>query len=380
MQTQSRPRRAQPPGPLASGVHAAVRKKMKTPPPILASDVLREDLAPIEPGRNASRLWDGGAALLYLGVGICLRLDLGVSQLAPQASAICLAAAAASGATALVPFPYLWRAVVGAMVGATVVTLGLFGAGPLALLTAPDSSAWIEALRVLTCTALPAALLFRSLLPSLPSRSGSARRRVPRRIAVSHSRRHGHDGRRRDRPHRRSARSDRRALWTFRVHGGADHRDDRLVRAGSDRARGSRDRARQLYAPHLSGAGPIAYTLTAVAFFTAVVPMALGLFQTLAAVYAPEARMIDVHGLPCPTKKRRSYPTSFPVILRRCRNAQSGPKGRNSAPRTLSSLTTNDDALRVDPGPRWPGRTRGKVVEHRPYCAYSRPRERSVPS
>ena len=162
MQTQSRPRRAQPPGPLASGVHAAVRKKMKTPPPILASDVLREDLAPIEPGRNASRLWDGGAALLYLGVGICIRLDLGVSQLAPQASAICLAAAAASGATALVPFPYLWRAVVGAMVGAAVVTLGLFGAGPLALLTAPDSSAWVEALRVLTCTALPAALLFRS--------------------------------------------------------------------------------------------------------------------------------------------------------------------------------------------------------------------------
>ena len=84
--------------------------------------------------------------------------------------------------------------------------------------------------------------------------------------------------------------------------------------------------------------------------------------------------------LPCPTKKRRSYPTSFPVILRRCRNAQRGPKGRNSAPRALSFLTTNDDALRVNPGPRWPGRTRGQVVEHRPYCAYSRPRERSVPS
>src|SRR5258708_24901196 len=109
MQTQSRPHRAQPPRPLASGVHAAVKKKMKTPPPILASDVLREDLAPIEPGRKASRFWDAGAALLYLGVGICLRLDLGVSGLAPQASAICLAAAAACGATALVPFPYLWR-------------------------------------------------------------------------------------------------------------------------------------------------------------------------------------------------------------------------------------------------------------------------------
>ena len=52
---------------------------------------------------------------------------------------------------------------------------------------------------------------------------------------------------------------------------------------------------RQLYVPPLSGAGPIAYALTGVAFFTAVVPMALGLFQTLAAVYAPEARLVDIH-------------------------------------------------------------------------------------
>ena len=177
MQTQSRPRRAQPPRPLASGVHAAVRKKLKTPPPILASDVLREDLAPIEPGRNASRLWDGGAALLYLGVGVCLRLDLGVSQLAPQASAVCLAAAAASGATALVPFPYLGERRRRGTVGAAVAILGLFGAGPLALLTAPDSSAWVETLRVLTCIALPAALLFRSGLtaPTVGTRSAGSR-------------------------------------------------------------------------------------------------------------------------------------------------------------------------------------------------------------
>src|SRR5262245_47696945 len=162
MQTQSRPRRAQPPRPLASGVHAAVKKKLKTPPPILASEVLREDLAPIEPGRAASRVWFAGAALLYLAVGIALRLDLGVSTLAPQASAVCLAAAAASGATALVPFPYLWRAVVGASVGVAVMAMGFFGGGPLALITAPPSVVWIEVLRVVTCVALPSALLFRS--------------------------------------------------------------------------------------------------------------------------------------------------------------------------------------------------------------------------
>src|ERR1043166_9708664 len=113
--TDSRPRRPPPPRPLTSGVHAAVVKK-RTPPPILASEVLREDLAPIEPGRSASRLWDGGLAVLYLAVGVA--------------------------ATAVVPFPYLWRAIVGAGIGAFVVALGLFGGGPLALLTGPGSTPW----------------------------------------------------------------------------------------------------------------------------------------------------------------------------------------------------------------------------------------------
>jgi hypothetical protein len=52
---------------------------------------------------------------------------------------------------------------------------------------------------------------------------------------------------------------------------------------------------RELYVPRAPGAGPLAYALTAVAFFAAVVPIALGLFQTLAAVYAREARKVDVH-------------------------------------------------------------------------------------
>ena len=45
MQTQGRSKRAQPPKALSSGVHPAI-KKLKTPPPILASEVLREDLPP----------------------------------------------------------------------------------------------------------------------------------------------------------------------------------------------------------------------------------------------------------------------------------------------------------------------------------------------
>src|SRR5690349_11323867 len=164
MQTQSRSGRAHPPRSPASGVHSAPTKtvKKKTPPPVLASEVLREDLAPLEPGRRASRWWDGGIALLFLAVGICLRFGFGVADVSPQAGAICLAAAAATGATGLVPFPYLWRALVGAFAGATVVALGLFGAGPLALLAQPVSNPLTEIFRVATCVAIPAALLFRS--------------------------------------------------------------------------------------------------------------------------------------------------------------------------------------------------------------------------
>src|SRR4051812_10241519 len=146
-----------PPKSLTSGVHAAI-KKTKTPPPVLASDVLREDLAPTEPGRRASRIWDAGVAAAFLGVGLCLRWRLGVTGVSPEAAAVCLAAAAATGVTAIVPFPYLWRAVVGALVGLTVVGLGLAGGGPLALLA---SGNW-AGFRIIASIALPAALLFRA--------------------------------------------------------------------------------------------------------------------------------------------------------------------------------------------------------------------------
>jgi hypothetical protein len=52
---------------------------------------------------------------------------------------------------------------------------------------------------------------------------------------------------------------------------------------------------RQVYAPHTAGSGHWAYALTGVAFFACVVPIALGLFQTWAAAYAREARLVDVH-------------------------------------------------------------------------------------
>ena len=297
MQTQSRSGRAHPPRSPASGVQTAPTKtaKKKTPPPVLASEVLREDLAPIEPGRRASRWWDGAVALLFLAVGVCLRLGFGVAHISPRAGAICLAAAAATGATGLVPFPYLWRAVVGAFAGATVVVLGLFGGGPLALLAEPPSNPLTEVFRVVTCVAIPAALLFRShyrayergrlllalafvlALPFLASSvlwavEGPVMAKVGAGLALMG------------------------ALLGLVAFMSAP---TTLVSAWCAVALTSLIAAdvglRQLYTPPVSGGGVLGYVLTGVAFFASVVPIAMGLFQTWAAVYAREARLVDVH-------------------------------------------------------------------------------------
>lgn len=292
MQIQLRPQPAPPPRSLASGVHAAI-KKAKTPPPVLASDVLREDLAPLEPGRRASKFWDAGVALVYLAVGVCLRFDVGVNGVDPRASAVCLAAAAATAVTAIAPFPYLWRAVVGGGVGALVVVLGLAGAGPLRWL-AQGSSAWLEAMRVVTCVVLPAALLFRShyraynrgrvllavafamATPFLIAEAlvitahGQSIARLGAALAVT------------------GALSGLLAFTsapTTRVSAWCAEALTALLALELG--------LRALYLP--SPAGPLAYPLTAVAFFAAVVPMALGVFQTLACRYACEARLVDVH-------------------------------------------------------------------------------------
>jgi hypothetical protein len=297
MQTQPRSGRAHPPRSPASGVHSASTKpaKKKTPPPVLASDVLREDLAPIEPGRRASRWWDGGVALLFLAVGVCLRFGLGVSSHSPQASAICLAAAAATGATGLVPFPYLWRAVVGGLAGATVLMLGFLGAGPLALLAGPVSNPLTEVFRVVTCAAVPAALLFRShyrayergrlilaiaFVLSVPFLASSIRvaidgptmAKVGAGLAVA--------GALLGLIAFMSAPTTLVSAWCAQILTTLSAADIAL---------------REVYAPRPAHAGHLAYVLTGVAFFAAVVPIALGLFQTWAAVYAREARLVDVH-------------------------------------------------------------------------------------
>jgi hypothetical protein len=290
MQTQTRPQKAQPPRSPTSGLHAAIITKMKTPPPILASEVLCEDLAPLEPGRNASRLWDVGFGALYLAIGVALRFGFGPGA-DGNAGAVCLAAAAASCATAIAPFPYLWRAIVGGLIGAAIVSVGLGGAGPLALLASPGSSVGAELSRTLALVVLPATLLFRShyrafarrrilvavsFLAALPFAvsevltllAGPIVMRLGAGIALTAV---------------LSALCALASTPTITVSAWAAQ--SLVAVAALDIG------LRDTYLPAPAHGGVFAYAVTAVAFFAAVVPMALGLFQALASIYAPRARI-----------------------------------------------------------------------------------------
>src|SRR5512140_3031445 len=95
-----KPSRVHPQASAGTGVRPSARKR-STPPPVLASEALREDLAPFEPGRTMTRVCHVATAVVLLGVGIALRAGLGVVAGPPSADAVCAAAAAATGATAV---------------------------------------------------------------------------------------------------------------------------------------------------------------------------------------------------------------------------------------------------------------------------------------
>jgi len=55
---------------------------------VLASEALREDLAPIEPGRRATRLCHASVAVILLGVAFALRAGLGLADGWPSPGAV----------------------------------------------------------------------------------------------------------------------------------------------------------------------------------------------------------------------------------------------------------------------------------------------------
>ncbi|MCC6214071.1 MAG: hypothetical protein IT376_04335 [Polyangiaceae bacterium] len=140
-----------------SGVHRAVA----VPPPILASTALIEELAPLEPARQAGRLAFAVVGGALFTVGAAIRAGVGPAEAMGDASTIAFSAGGALVAAAALPFAYLARAGVALVCSGVLMGLGLQGRGPLAGL-AIDGGLLRDVARLVALCGLPAALLFRS--------------------------------------------------------------------------------------------------------------------------------------------------------------------------------------------------------------------------
>jgi hypothetical protein len=130
-------------------------------PPVLASDILREEVAPQAPAQHAVRV--GLVALLALSVvaAVAAISGLGAAKLdAPLAAEGAVAIAVVAAFAAFVPLPYATRAVLAGLAGAIPLTMGACRLGPLARLG--DEGVWRALAMLAMATALPTALLFRS--------------------------------------------------------------------------------------------------------------------------------------------------------------------------------------------------------------------------
>jgi hypothetical protein len=136
----------------------------KPPParkkPVLASEVLKEELAPLHPAAKSARWWLLGIAVALGLLGLSYRYGLGLPEQAIDASSTAFGGAAALAGIAILPFPYLVRAAAGLAIGVCLMSLGVSGSGPLGGV-AVDGGAFRDITRMVTLTTLPAALLFR---------------------------------------------------------------------------------------------------------------------------------------------------------------------------------------------------------------------------
>jgi hypothetical protein len=155
-----------PPPPMStSSLPASKRIPLRAPapvkPPVLASDILREEVAPAAPARRAIRL----ALLAFCVFSLCgaaaASANLDSSRLAaPLAFEGAVGTAIVALIAALLPLPYSARALVAAVVGFIPLALGARHLGPLARLG--DDGFVHAAAMGLMATVLPAALVFRA--------------------------------------------------------------------------------------------------------------------------------------------------------------------------------------------------------------------------
>lgn len=138
------------------------------PPPLLASDALREDLAPLEPLHDTTRpVCLLSAASLAV---VCTAQALFIPSPHATRSAIeGLPAALITLFLGLVPPPYAARAHALTALGAALLLAALLGHGPAAgLLLARGTALPWETSRILAAVLLPAALVFRAHYRAFP--------------------------------------------------------------------------------------------------------------------------------------------------------------------------------------------------------------------
>src|SRR5512139_737566 len=147
-------------GSVASNATPTPREEPARPPPriVLASEALREDVAPLEPGEQVGCRVVQLAALSLLLLGVAIRFEPGATN---SAASWAFAMAFVAFSLSALPLSYVHRALTLAAVGSAALWLGLGGVGLLYDIT-QGSTLEREALRLLTLWILPPALLFRA--------------------------------------------------------------------------------------------------------------------------------------------------------------------------------------------------------------------------
>lgn len=142
---------------IGPGLGAARGGGRASPKLVLASEALKEDLAPLEPGRGAGRLAVAGVALALALLGVAIRLGAGSGGLPNDASSVTFAIAGAALCLSALPFSYSIRAAAVAGLGLALIVLGIDDVGPLVVARSASDLA-----RLVALIALPGALLFRA--------------------------------------------------------------------------------------------------------------------------------------------------------------------------------------------------------------------------
>ncbi len=126
--------------------------------PLLASDALMEDLAPLEPSRDVARAWCAAVGIGFAALG-ALPL-VGLRPGGAITAGLSFFLGAVTLVAALTRVSYRQRAFAMLVIGLLVVLTGLGGTGPAAFIA--QDAIGLGVARAFAATALPGALLFRA--------------------------------------------------------------------------------------------------------------------------------------------------------------------------------------------------------------------------